>query len=69
MRPRGSDDWSREDGRDHYDIRANHDWPQDDMEREAELDRWLGYVLVVTSILGLWKVLDLVIALARYTLR
>ncbi len=61
MRPRGSDDWDREyrqpDG-----IRANHDITQDDMEREAELDRWLGYALGTLAVLGVWKVLDLICA-------
>lgn len=71
MRPRGSDDWGQdgqEDWRAPHDIRENHDITQDDMEREAELDRWLGYVIVVISILGLWKVLDLVIALVRWAI-
>lgn len=67
MRPRGSDDWGQEDRP--YHIRENHDFTPDDMEREAELDRWLGYVIVVASILGLWKVLDLVIALVRWAIR
>ena len=57
----GQEDWRAEN------ILAHSD--QDWLEREAELDCWLGYAIVVISILGLWKALDLVIALVRYTLR
>ena len=67
MRPRGSDDWGREDGWDHSDM-ANYDT---DMHREAELDHLLPYAIVVSivlGLLGLWKALDLVIALVRWAI-
>ena len=66
---RNSDDWGSEDWRAPHDIRANHDIDQDWLDREAELERWLGYALGTLAVLGVWKVLDLVIALVRYTLR
>ena len=49
-----TDDW-----RDHPRIREDHD----DLgytERDAELDRWLGYGIWVMAFLATWKFLDLV---------
>lgn len=59
---RNSDDWGTEDWRADHDIRANHDITPDDMEREAELERWLGYALGTLAVLGVWKALDLICA-------
>lgn len=55
---RNSDDWGSEDWR-HDNIRANHDIDRDWMDREEDLERWLGYALGVAALLGAWKMLDL----------
>ncbi len=55
---RNSDDWGTEDWR-HDKIRANHDQDHDWMQQEEEVERWLGYVLGLWVLLGVWKVLDL----------
>jgi hypothetical protein len=55
----GPGDWGRENRLANYDT---------DMHREAELDHLLPYAIVVSivlGLLGLWKALDLVIALGR----
>ena len=61
VRPRGSDDWGREDGWDHSDM-ANYDT---DMHREAELDHLLPYAIVVSIVLGLLGILG-ILALVCY---
>ena len=40
-------------------LRSNHDWTPDDEEREAALERALGWALGIASIFGVWKMLDL----------
>ena len=46
--------------RDDDNIRANHDFTPDDEEREAELERWLGWIMWIFVLHGVWKMLDLV---------
>lgn len=49
----------------HYDrIRENHDITQDWLDREEELDRWLGWAIAVLAFLGLWKIIELAWAIA-----
>lgn len=49
-------------------IRENHDIDHDWVAQEEELERWLGYTLGALALLGVWKVLDLGYALARWIL-
>lgn len=41
-------------------LRADHDWTPNDEEREAALERALGWVAWILVSLGLWKLADLV---------
>lgn len=58
----------RDDDLRHWDsdrIRERH-YDDHNYDADADLDRWLGYALLVIGVLGLWKILDLVIALVRW---
>ena len=60
----------RDDDLRHWDsdrIRENHD-DDHDYDRDAELDRWLGYAVLLFIALGLWKILDLGWAIAKWAL-
>ena len=50
-------------------VRENHDIFQEDLDREEQAERWLGYGLLVLALLGIWKILEFVWMAAGWALQ